>query len=299
MTEAPPPLPTLGSPEASPADLPPIPTLGSIGEPPIPTLGSAAGLPPIPTIGPVTRRVPPGGARREWQAGEVVGVRDETARARTLRLWLPKGYPHVPGQHYVVRVADDEGLQMQRSYSVASAPEAGPGPGTHIELTVDRLDDGFVSPILHDEVGVGDSLEVRGPFGGWFIWRGDTPILLVGGGSGVVPLMCMVRYWRGRGADVPLAVVVSVRSPGDLFYSDEYGPESTIVYTRATPSGWPRPPAHLDAGTLAPLVERLAPVGAVAYVCGSAGFAEAASQLLVSVGMAATAVRVERFGPSG
>jgi len=271
------------------------------------TEGSVGDLPPIPTIGPVSRRVPPGGARRDWQAGEVVGVRDETARARTLRLWLPTGHPHVPGQHYVVRVADDEGIRMQRSYSVASAPEPVPlgsssrssSQGTHVELTVDRLDDGFVSPILHDDVRVGDSLEVRGPFGGWFIWHGDTPALLVGGGSGVVPLMSMVRNWRNRGSDVPLALVVSVRSPGDLFYSDEYGPESTIVYTRSAPAGWPRPPAHLDAATLAPLVERLAPAGAVAYVCGSAGFAEAASQLVVEVGMPAVSVRVERFGPSG
>jgi ferredoxin-NADP reductase len=292
VTDGLPPLPTLGKPVASPPDLSPLPTLGPTGD-----------LPPIPTIGPVSRRVPAGGARREWQLGEVVAVRHETARAKTLRLWLPKGHPHVPGQHYVVRVADDEGLQMQRSYSVASAPEPGASgsssPGTHIELTVDRLDDGFVSPILHDDVDVGDSVEVRGPFGGWFIWRGDTPALLVGGGSGVVPLMSMVRHWRREGSDLPLALVVSVRSAADLFYSGEYGPETTIVYTRTAPAGWPRPPARLDAATLAPLVERLAPVGAVAYVCGSAGFAEAASQLLVDVGMKAASVRVERFGPSG
>jgi ferredoxin-NADP reductase len=276
--------------------LPPLPSLG--GLPPLPSLPSPGGLPPLPTLGTVTRRVPPGGARRPWQLGEVVELRDETPRAKTLRLWLPEGYPHVPGQHYVVRVSDDAGVQMQRSYSVASAPEAGPGPGTHIELTVDRLDDGFVSPILHDEVSVGDRVEVRGPFGGWFIWRGDTPALLVGGGSGVVPLMAMTRHWRRRGEAVPLALVVSVRTPADLFYQGEYGPESSIVYTRTAPAGAPRPAGRLDAGTLAPLVSRLAPQGAVAYVCGSAGFAEYASQLLVEVGMEAGAVRVERFGPS-
>ena len=281
--------------EGSTPPLPPLPSLPSL--PP-----SLADLPPLPSIGPVTRRVPPGGARREWQTGEVVAIRDETARARTLRLWLPKGHPHVAGQHYVVRVTDDVGVQMQRSYSVASAPEVGPGgpdaAGTHIELTVDRLDDGFVSPILHDDVVVGDAVEVRGPFGGWFIWRGDTPALLVGGGSGVVPLMAMVRHWRDRGRAVPLRLVVSVRSPEDLFYSGEYGAESTVVYTRTAPAGSPRPPGHLDAGALAPLVAELAPAGAVAYVCGSTGFAEHASQLLVEVGMAADAVRVERFGPS-
>jgi ferredoxin-NADP reductase len=126
-----------------------------------------------------------------------------------------------------------------------------------------------------------------------------VPVLLVGGGSGVVPLMCMVRHWRLRGEAVPLALVVSVRSPADLFYAGEYGPETTVVYSRTAPSGWPRPPGRLDAATLAPLVDRLAPAGATAYVCGSAAFAEAASQLLVKVGMAATSVRVERFGPSG
>jgi ferredoxin-NADP reductase len=247
--------------------------------------------------------VPPGGARREWQLGDVVEIRAETERAKTLRLWLPRGYPHVPGQHYVVRVSDDRGVQMQRSYSVASAPEPGPSgpgsPGTHIELTIDRLDDGFVSPILHDEVTVGDQVEVRGPFGGWFVWRGDAPVLLVGGGSGVVPLMAMVRYWRSRGSTVPLALVVSVRTPDDLFYKQEYGPESTVVYSRAAPPGATRPPGRLDAVTLAPLVAELAPQGAIGYVCGSASFAETASQLLVETGMEPTAVRVERFGASG
>ena len=275
-------------------------------------LPSLPALPPLPTIGgPVLRRLPPGGARREWQRGEVVEVRRETATARTLRLWLPDGYPHVPGQHYVVRVTADDGSQASRSYSVASAPEIPPGPeppagvnggrdrkGTHIELTIERLEDGAVSPYLHDEVGVGDQVELRGPFGGWFVWRGDTPALLVGGGSGVVPLMAMLRHWRRRGQAVPLAMVVSVRSPDDLFYAGEYGSETTVVYTRVAPAGAERPPGRLDAAVLAPLVERFAPVGAVGYVCGSAGFAEHASQLLVAVGLDAGAVRVERFGPS-
>jgi ferredoxin-NADP reductase len=251
--------------------------------------------------GPVLRRLPPGGARREWQRGEVVEIRDETPRARTLRLWLPQGHPHVPGQHYVVRLTADDGSQASRSYSVASAPEPGrprEEQGTHVELTVERLDDGVVSPFLHDQVAVGDLVELRGPFGGWFVWRGDTPALLVGGGSGVVPLMAMLRHWRRLGERVPLAAVVSVRSPGDLFYAGEYGPETTVVHTRTAPAGSSRPPGRLDAATLAPLVERLAPAGAVAYVCGSTGFAEHASQLLVEVGMDAGAVRVERFGPS-
>ena len=164
----------------------------------------------------------------------------------------------------------------------SSGPDGRERKGTHIELTVERLEDGAVSPYLHDEVGVGDKVELRGPFGGWFVWRGDTPVLLVGGGSGVVPLMAMLRYWRQRGEPVPLALVESVRSPDDLFYAGEYGPETTVVHTRVAPAGAERPPGRLDAAILAPLVERLAPAGAVGYVCGSAGFAEHASQLLVN-----------------
>ena len=129
------------------------------------------------------------------------------------------------------------------------------------------------------------------------MWRGDTPVLLVGGGSGVVPLMAMLRYWRRGGSRTARAGRVGAQ-PDDLFYAGEYGPETTVVYTRVAPAGAERPPGRLDAAILAPLVERLAPAGAVGYVCGSAGFAEHASQLLVELGFDAGAVRVERFGPS-
>jgi ferredoxin-NADP reductase len=228
----------------------------------------------------------------------VVSARPETVHARTLRLELPPGSPpHVPGQHYVVRVARDDGSWAQRSYSVASAPERSPAGrpdgGRHIELGIERLVGGELSPYLH-EVPVGALVEVRGPFGGWFIWRGDTPVLLVGGGSGVVPLMAMHRHWRATGARVPLRMVLSVRTPDDLWYRDELGPETTVVHTRRAPTGSARPPGRLDAATLLPL---LIP-GATCYVCGSAGFAEHAGQLLVDVGVATGDVRVERFGPS-
>jgi ferredoxin-NADP reductase len=151
-----------------------------------------------------------------------------------------------------------------------------------------------VSGYLHDEVRVGDELEVRGPFGGWFVWNGRAPALLVGGGSGVVPLMSMLRHRRSAGLDVPLRLVVSVRSPEDLPFADEYGEETTLVYTRRAPEGWSRPVARLDAGTLEPL---LVPAG-TSYVCGSSGFAEHASQLLVALGVPAGSVRVERYGPT-
>ena len=267
-----------------PTDLPPLPT-------DLPT-----DLPPLPTLGPVTRRPPSTGARRAWEPAVVLDVRAETPTARTLRLGLPAGAQgHVPGQHYVVRVPGPDGAPAQRSYSVASAPRA-PGPDglREIELTIERLDGGAVSPYLHDVVQVGDRLEVRGPFGGWFIWSGDTPVLLVGGGSGVVPLMAMVRHWRLGGRRMPLHLVLSVRTPQEVYYRDELGPETTVVHTRLAPPGDPRPAGRLAAADLQPL---LVP-GATCYVCGSAGFAEHASQLLVTCGVDRGLVRVERFGPS-
>ena len=235
-------------------------------------------------------------------------IRDETANARTFRLALPADAGrHVPGQHYDVRLTAPDGSQAQRSYSIASAPEMPGSPDAsalpasrrpvHIELTVERIADGDVSPYLHDVIKVGDEIEVRGPFGGWFIWRGDTPVLLLGGGSGVVPLMSMRRYWAAVDRPVPLSLVVSVRAPEDLYYAGEYGDETTVVYSRKAPAGAVRPAGRLDAAVLEPLIGAL-PAQTVAYVCGSAGFAEHASQLLVSLGVDRSAVRVERFGPS-
>jgi ferredoxin-NADP reductase len=227
----------------------------------------------------------------------VVEIRDETAVAKTFRLALPPGTDrHVPGQHYDVRLTAPDGSTAQRSYSIASAP--GAANPVRIELTVERIADGDVSPYLHDVVHVGDELELRGPFGGWFIWRGDTPALLVGGGSGVVPLMAMRRYWAAIGRPVPLSLAVSVRTPDDLFYADEYGSETTVIYSRRAPVGVRRPPGRLDAQAVEPLIRQTSTPGMTAYVCGSAGFAEHASQLLVSLGVDRSAVRVERFGPS-
>jgi len=244
----------------------------------------------LPTFTAVNRRPPPGGARRLWQQARVVEIRRETPRAVTVRLELPRWVAHTPGQHYVVRLTAPDGYQAQRSYSAASPP----GDEPFLELTVERLADGEVSSYLHDGLVAGDSLEVRGPFGGWFTWRGERAALLVGGGSGVVPLMAMVRHRRREQLTVPLRLVVSTRSPEELLYAGEYGEESTVVYTRVLPPRWARPPGRLSADDLAPL---LIP-GATAYVCGSSGFAEHASQLLVSLGQPAADVRVERFGPS-
>jgi ferredoxin-NADP reductase len=224
----------------------------------------------------------------EWQTATVVGIRPETARAKTFRLALSGPTTHRAGQHYVVRLTAPDGYTAQRSYSVASAPDG----SSEVELTVERLEGGEVSTFLHDVVVIGDDLEVRGPIGGWFVWDGETPAVLVGGGSGLVPLMAMLRHARRLGRSELVRLLVSVRSPADLLYADELpGPETTVVYTRV--AGSDRPAGRLMAADLDVLPE------ATAYVCGSSGFADAASRILVDLGQPVDRIRVERFGPTG
>ena len=221
-----------------------------------------------------------------------MALRDETARAKTLRLALPAPMPHRAGQHFVVRLTAPDGYIAQRSYSVASPPD----DTAEIELTVERLEDGEVSTFLHDVLEVGDDIEVRGPIGGYFVWNGDTPVTLVGGGSGVVPLMAMLRLARRDGHADLVRLVVSVRTADDLYYRDELpGPETTVVYTRGAPPGVTRPPGRLSRADLEPVLVD----GATAYVCGSPGFADAASELLVQLGVPVEHIRIERFGPTG
>ena len=230
--------------------------------------------------------------RMEWEPVTVVGISRETARAKTFRLAAEQPSAHRAGQHYIVRLTAPDGYTASRSYSVASAPDG----SNEFELTVERLDHGEVSTFLHDEVVVGDELEVRGPIGGWFVWDGDTPALLVGGGSGVVPLMAMLRLARRTGRSDLVQLVVSVRTRDDLYYAAEIaGPETIVVYTRAAPPESKRPPARLTSADIPPPI---AP-GARAYICGSSGFADAASDVLMQTGIPAERIRVERFGPTG
>lgn len=229
-----------------------------------------------------------------WRLATVVEIRSETARAKTFRLAVPDTAAHMAGQHYVVRLSAPDGYVAMRSYSVASAPD----PDGEIELTVERLEDGEVSGYLDEEVVVGDELEVRGPLGGWFVWAGDTPALLIGGGSGVVPLMSMLRLARRSGRSDLVRLVVSVRTPADLLYADELpGPETTLVHTRVAPPGAPRPAGRLNGDDLAPLLASL-PEDPTVYICGSGGFADAASAQLVDLGVPVDRIRVERFGPT-
>jgi len=227
-----------------------------------------------------------------WQTATVLAIRAETPNVKTFRLALAAPSPYLAGQHYVVRLTAPDGYTASRSYSVASAPD----DRGEIDLTVEHLPDGEVSGYLHEVVEVGDLLEVRGPIGGWFVWEADTPALLVGGGSGVIPLMSMLRLARREGRGDLVHLVVSARSPADLYYRDELtGPEVTVVHTRVAPPGDLRPPGRLTADDLAAHVA----AAQTAYVCGSTGFTNAASALLTDLGMPVAQIRVERFGPTG
>jgi len=236
-----------------------------------------------------------------WRPATVVSVRPESPAARTVVLQVP-GWPgHQAGQHVDIRLTADDGYTASRSYSIASVAD-----GELVEVTVERLDDGEVSPYLVDVVAPGDRLEVRGPVGGWFVWKPDQvePVLLVGGGSGVVPLMSIVRRHVGSGSSAPLRLVYSLREPSATLYRDELaalaadGLPLTYVYTRRTPEGWPRPPGRLDAELLA--ASAFPPSESpTSYVCGPTGFVETVADLLVGAGHDPRRVRTERFGPSG
>jgi len=231
-------------------------------------------------------------ARSQWRDATVVAIHTETARAKTFRLRLAEPSGHLAGQHYVVRLTAPDGYTASRSYSVASPPN----DSNEFDLTVERLDDGEVSTFLHDDLRIGDDLEVRGPIGGWFVWRGDEPAVLVGGGSGLVPLMAMLRYARTLGSPELVRLVVSVRSADDLLYADEIaGPETSVVYTRVAPESSSRPAGRIARDDVAPVLLS----DCTAYVCGSAGFANTASDVLVDAGVPVDRIRVERFGPTG
>ena len=226
-----------------------------------------------------------------WQVATVTAIRSETPRVKSFRFRLPMWMPHLPGQHYDVRLTAPDGYRAQRSYSVASSPlDEG-----EIELTVDRLDDGEVSPYFHDVLEEGDEVEVRGPFASYFVWRGEAPAVLVGGGSGVVPLMSMLRHRRRTMPDLPMRLVYSVRTAEDVIYADELGVETVLTYTREPPPGWTGHTGRIDSG----LIAQAAGGGAIAFVCGTNGFVESAARLLLDAGFPAAAIRTERFGPTG
>jgi ferredoxin-NADP reductase len=236
-----------------------------------------------------------------WRVATVHLVRDETPTARTLVLDVG-GWPgHLAGQHVDVRLTAADGYSATRSYSIASASD-----GARVELTVERLDDGEVSPYLAGVVAIGDRLELRGPVGGWFVWRPEQaePVQLVAGGSGVVPLMAMVRTHAQSGSAAPLRLLYGARDPDAVIYRGELralqraGLDLTLAYSRSAPEGWPRPPGRVDAALLAEVTWPPA-AGATTYVCGPTGFVETVADLLVAAGHDPRRVRTERFGPTG
>jgi ferredoxin-NADP reductase len=237
-----------------------------------------------------------------WRTATVASIVVESPRARTLVLDVP-GWPgHRAGQHVDVRLTADDGYQAERSYSIASAPEL-----DGLELTIELVDDGEVSPYFVEEIREGDQFELRGPIGGHFTWSADQggPLLLVGGGSGLVPLMSMLRHRAARGSDAETHVLVSVRSPEDRLYFAELsglagtpGLAVTWTYTRQAPPGWDGFARRVDAEMLAAVGP--APGGALrVYVCGPTPFVEAASDLLVAAGHDPRSIHAERFGPTG
>jgi ferredoxin-NADP reductase len=238
--------------------------------------------------------------RLVWRVAELEADRTETPSARTLVLRVPDWPGHLPGQHVDVRLTAPDGYSAQRSYSIASA---WPSDGL-VELTVQRVEDGEVSSYLADVLEVGQPLELRGPVGGWFVWRAEPPpVLLVAGGSGIVPLMAMIRARGAVRGRQPFRLIYSVRTPQDALYAgelarrvrDDPGLDVRFVYTRKTPDGWPDPPQRLTVATLTTYgwPPEFAPD---VFVCGPTSFVEASADMLVALGHDPKKIRTERFG---
>jgi ferredoxin-NADP reductase len=240
--------------------------------------------------------------RLNWLVAEVAATRAETPRVHTLELAVAGWAGHRAGQHLDVRVTADDGYSAQRSYSIAS------GPDDPLAITIERLEDGEVSPYLVDEVRAGDMFEVRGPIGGYFVWEpGDTrPLLLVGGGSGVVPLVSMVRARAAAGGGPPTRLLYSSRTLEDVIYREELDELATrgdgfeVVYTltRSQPEGWTGYSRRIDDDLLRD-VAWPASENPLVFVCGSTRFVDAAADGLVRLGYDALSIRTERFGATG
>jgi ferredoxin-NADP reductase len=237
-----------------------------------------------------------------WQLGRVIELVDETPRCRSIVLELPAWTGHRAGQHVDVRLTAEDGYQAQRSYSIASAPDDG-----QLVLTVERLEDGEVSPYLVDELRPGDALELRGPIGGYFVWEQSFggPLLLVAGGSGVVPLRAILRYWARGDREVPARLLYSSRSLEEVIYREELGrlraedgADVQLTLTREWPEDWQGHRGRVNQR----LLEEIAwPPEArpLSYVCGPTAFVETVAEELVRAGHEPSRIRTERFGATG
>jgi ferredoxin-NADP reductase len=243
-------------------------------------------------------------ATLNWQIATVNAIHDETPEVKTLSLHMPAWPGHKPGQHVDIRLTAEDGYQAERSYSIGSAPSDAPV----IDLTVERVVDGEVSPFLHDVVVVGDTFEVRGPIGGYFVWDGAAadPLLLVAGGSGVVPLMAIVRHRAHVGSGAPCTLLYSARTPADVIYADELarlgarndGLRVIQTLTRSQPADWTGYSRRIDMSMLGEVLEGTGRM-AQAFVCGPTPLVESVAQSLVGLGLMPNQVKTERFGPSG
>jgi ferredoxin-NADP reductase len=242
-------------------------------------------------------------SRLLWRVAEVVGVAPDTARVVTLALQVPDWPGHLPGQHVAVRLTAEDGYQAQRLYSIASAPEE-----PRLALTVERLPEGEVSPYLAGEVRPGDRFELRGPIGGHFVWTAERggPLFLIAGGSGVVPLMAMLRHRAAARSRVPAVLLYSSRAAEEIIYRDELdrlaaandGLRVVHTLTRSRPPAWPGYSRRIDRAMLAGVGFRPSERPLV-YVCGPSGLVEATGGMLLELGHDAERIRTERFGPSG
>jgi ferredoxin-NADP reductase len=242
--------------------------------------------------------------RLTWQLGEVVAIRPETARTKSITLALPNWRRHRAGQHLDVRLTAEDAYQAERSYSIASPPEE----SQRVTLTVERIDDGEVSPYLTEELRVGEKLELRGPIGGYFVWEVSMggPLLLVAGGSGIVPLMAMLRHRAAVGSTVATRLLYSSRSLEDVIYRDELDRlmksspmlEVTQTLTRAQPPGWTGYARRIDTQMLREVAWRVEE-HPLAYICGPTPFVETAAASLVELGHEPARIKTERFGPTG
>jgi len=241
--------------------------------------------------------------RLTWAIAEVVDRTDETPRVRSLTFDVPDWPGHLPGQHIDVRLTAEDGYRAQRSYSIST-----PTDGTRVTITVERLEDGEVSPYLTDVLVVGDKCELRGPIGGYFVWepaRGG-PLCLIGGGSGIAPLMAMLRSRVAAQSDVPVRMLCSWRTAPDIIYADELaaiageddGVSITHTLTRSAPEGWTGRQGRFDADALSTLAwpPEAEPL---TYICGPTGFVEAVASGLVGLGHDPARILTERFGPTG
>jgi ferredoxin-NADP reductase len=238
-----------------------------------------------------------------WEVASVIDLVDETPRVRSLVLDVPDWPGHLPGQHLDVRLTAEDGYQTERSYSIAT-----PADGRRVTISVERIDDGEVSPYLADELRIGDKLELRGPIGGYFVWtpNDEGPLLLVGGGSGIVPLMAMLRARVASASEVPVRLLVSARSIDEIIYRAELesiasansGVEISWTLTQAQPSGWTGYGRRVDRAMLAEIAWP-ADQGPRSFACGPTGFVETVASGLVALGHKPGNIRTERFGPTG